>query len=272
MGHNRSIVEADAGGSPCRASKRQRRELPEPAEVVDTTERVREGMKLKRAVWVASRAEDLDLIAELDTLRALQGDHRLVVRDRVGSGRSELLRARFRQVISADRSVKLLAFDQLLEVLASPARDDLFIGVAIDPEDRSVVLFRGSLEPIIVPMSFFGISPARDPSDLPEFEVTEFGQGLRVGDKEASTDAILYAFDEVYRRRKKELRIEQDPTFGGALRRLRILRRLSRSDFEGVSAKEIARIERGEVERPHRKTIELLAQQLDVQPEEITSY
>jgi hypothetical protein len=93
-----------------------------------------------------------------------------------------------------------------------------------------------------------------------------------VGEREASADAVLYAFDADYRRRKKALRVEQDESFGGALRRLRILRGLPRTGFEGVSAKEIARIERSEVGRPHQRTLELLARRLGVGEGDITSY
>jgi len=247
--------------------------MPERAELVDSVALVREGARRKRAVWIASRADDLALFGEFnDRLFELKGDHRLVVRDRVGRGRSEVLRARFRYVVSADHAVKLLPIDQLVEVVSSPERNDLFIGVATDPEDFTVVLFRGSLEPLVVPMSFFGVGRPGAPADLPAFDVVDYGQAVRVGEREASADAVLYAFDADYRRRKKALRVEQDESFGGALRRLRILRGLPRTGFEGVSAKEIARIERGEVGRPHQRTLELLARRLGVGAGDITSY
>jgi transcriptional regulator with XRE-family HTH domain len=40
----------------------------------------------------------------------------------------------------------------------------------------------------------------------------------------------------------------------------------------GVSPKTIARIERGETEKPHGKTLRILAHALAVQPEEIETY
>lgn len=251
---------------------RRRRDLPAGAEVVDTVDRVRERARSRRELWIAPRSGDLALLGESDALLGLKGDHRLVIRDRVGPGRSEVLRAAFRYVVSIDDGVTLLPLDQLVEVMASTEREDLFVGVATDQEDRAVVLVRGTLAPLIVPLSFFGVHPVRAGAHLPRFEVIDFGQAIRFDEREASTDAVLYAFDPDYRRRRKALRMEQDLSFGGALRRLRILRGLSRSDFPGLSAREIARIERGEVERPHRRTLDVLATRLGVRPDQLASY
>jgi transcriptional regulator with XRE-family HTH domain len=54
--------------------------------------------------------------------------------------------------------------------------------------------------------------------------------------------------------------------------RLRKQRRLKRSDFAPVSSKEIARIERNEIDKPHSKTLETIAGRLGVRAEEIDSY
>jgi transcriptional regulator with XRE-family HTH domain len=54
--------------------------------------------------------------------------------------------------------------------------------------------------------------------------------------------------------------------------RLRKQRRTKRSDFAPISSKEIARIERNEVEKPHAKTLGIIAGRLGVRPEEIESY
>lgn len=89
---------------------------------------------------------------------------------------------------------------------------------------------------------------------------------------EASSDAILYEFDAEYRRRAKARLRSQDDSWGGALRRLRLQKGLGRSDFPGVSAKEIARLERGEIERPHARTVERIASVLGVLPGDISSY
>jgi transcriptional regulator with XRE-family HTH domain len=70
----------------------------------------------------------------------------------------------------------------------------------------------------------------------------------------------------------KKRAMERDDSFGGALRRLRLQKGLHRSDFGGITAKEIARIERGEVKRPHPRTAALLAKRLGVPAREIPTY
>jgi transcriptional regulator with XRE-family HTH domain len=50
------------------------------------------------------------------------------------------------------------------------------------------------------------------------------------------------------------------------------VRGLSRADFPGIHEKTIARIERGEVERPHGGTLDAIAKWLGVAPEEIETY
>lgn len=253
--------------------------LPEGTEIVDSPSRVLEaasGMSatadVKRTVWLAGSRHDLELLSEIIS-RNIQpkGDHRLMVTDQVGRGRSEALRVLFDWVIFADNEIRLLPADQLLEVLASPAHDDLLVGLAIDRDDNSLVLYRGSLEPMVVPISFLG-EGAEAALERGDFEVVDLGHAVRFGDREASTDAILYAFDAKYRRRLKAQLVRQDRSFGGALRRLRTLRGLSRHDFDGISAKEIARIERGEIRRPQSRTVGLLARRLGVAPDEIGSF
>jgi hypothetical protein len=261
------------------ATERPRQPLPEGAEVVDSYSRVREAARgrpttreHKGIVWLARTGDDLALLNEIINQNIQpKGNHRLVVTDRVGRGRSEVLRALFDFVIFADSEIRLLPADELLEALSSPARDDLLIGLAIDRDDNSLVLYRGSLEPIVVPVSFFG-EGAETALERGDFEVVDFGHAVRFGDREASTDAILYALDANYRRRRKAQLVRQDRSFGGALRRLRLLRGLSRDDFESVSAKEIARIERGEVKRPQSRTVALIARRLGIAPDEIGSY
>jgi hypothetical protein len=47
---------------------------------------------------------------------------------------------------------------------------------------------------------------------------------------------------------------------------------MRRSDFAPISSKEIARIERNPIERPHARTLDIISERLCVRPEEITSY
>ena len=134
------------------------------------------------------------------------------------------------------------------------------------------MLVRGNLDLVTVPMSAFEPSGGGLAPDFARFEVTDYGQTLRFGDYEASFDAVMYEADGAYRRRLGKKRRAEERSFGAALRRLRLQRRVSRDDFPGITAKTIARIERGEVERPHTGTLETIATRLGVKPEEIETF
>lgn len=103
-------------------------------------------------------------------------------------------------------------------------------------------------------------------------EFSDYGHTVVLGHYEASTDAILYESDPGYRRTLQGKRLEQDRSFGAALRRLRKQRGLRQSDFDALAAKTIARIERNEVEKPHRETLKLIADRLGVEPDDIATY
>jgi hypothetical protein len=224
----------------------------------------------RHALWIAPTASSMQRLAA--ALRgSRKGDQRLLVLGRIEGARRELLHALFRFVVVLEEGVKLLSHDEIAEVLASPHRDDLFIGGAVDAADRVLVLYRGNLESLVVPLAWFA-RPGGPRADADDFEVTDFGQTVRLGPFEAAADAILYEFDPEARRRAKQRSIAKDASFGGALRRLRLQRGLRRTEFDGISAKEIARIERGEVAKPHAETLERLAALLGVKPEEIDTY
>ena len=53
---------------------------------------------------------------------------------------------------------------------------------------------------------------------------------------------------------------------------LRVQKGLGRGDFPGITEKEVARLERGEVKKPHAGTLEALAERLGVAPDEIATY
>jgi Helix-turn-helix domain len=240
-------------------------------EVLRSGSQVREAYERfpRRAFWVASTSNSVRVLASLQGSRV--GDQRLLLLERVEGPRHELLRALFRFVVVLDNGVKLLPPEQIAEVIASPQRDDLFIGGSMGVTDGMLVLYRGSLEPLVVPLSWFKLpkSLRLDPED---FEVTDFGHTIRLGKIEAAADAILYEFDPEARRRAKQRSRENDTSFGGALRRLRLQRGVKRDGFDGISAKEIARIERGEVVSPRAGTLAKLARRLRVKPGEIETF
>jgi Helix-turn-helix domain len=241
--------------------------------VLRSTDEVREAFERhwRHALWIAPAASAMQHLLAGSLRGSRKGDQRLLVLGRIEGARRELLHALFRFVVAVEEGVRLLPPDELAEVLASPNRDDLFIGGSVDAADRVLVLYRGNLESLVVPLAWFA-RPGGPRAEINDFEVTDFGQTVRLGQFEAAADAILYEFDVEARRRAKQRSIEKDASFGGSLRRLRLQRGLRREDFDGISAKEIARIERGEVERPHADTIEKLAARLGVRPEELETY
>ncbi|MGD0899457.1 MAG: helix-turn-helix transcriptional regulator [Thermoguttaceae bacterium] len=158
-----------------------------------------------------------------------------------------------------------------MEVLSSDNRADLFLGGIVNESSGTLTLTRGDLSTLIVPLSMF---PADGPNrpEFGRFELDDYGYTIRFGAFEASAHSVLYRVDPEYRCRANKRRIAEDKGFGPSLRRLRILRRLSRNAFSGISPKTIARIERKETEKPHGKTLDTLAKVLGVAPEDIETY
>jgi hypothetical protein len=237
-------------------------------EVRDAYERF--GTRRRPVVWIVPDESQLAPLAESGEL--LKSNHRLLLLDETTAVRTDLLHLLFRVVVSPGKGVNLLPMEELREVLASDERADLFIAGVVDAAGEVAVLYRGSLAPVVVPFAWF---LRRNPSPRPNFrafQITDYGQSVRFGKYEASTDAILYDHDPDYRRRAKARRLQQDDSLGACIRRLRLTRGVARGDFPGVSDKQIARIERGEISRVRAKTLALIAARLQVDPSEITSY
>ena len=131
---------------------------------------------------------------------------------------------------------------------------------------------RGDIKPVVAPFSIFQESGDATAPDFTRLRLTDYGRTVALGDYEAAADAILYELDPAHRRRLEKQRRQSERTFGASLLRLRRQRRLKRADFAPVSPKEIARIQRDEVGKPHAKTLAIIADRLAVRPEEIGSY
>lgn len=223
------------------------------------------------SLWIAPCRSDIPLFGNI--VGKPRGNHRLLLLEPVLGPSMHHLNATFSRVVSPGDGLKLLPIEEIAEIFASPDCEDSFIGGAVDRENGSVILYRGDLEPITVPLSWFEPGPNSPQPDPDDLEVIDFGQTVRLGDFEAGTDAILYEFDPLFRRRDKERRINTDDSFGGALRRLRLQKGLKQSDFSpAISTKEVGRIERGEVKTLHQKTRGNLADRLGVAPEEIETF
>jgi hypothetical protein len=167
---------------------------------------------------------------------------------------------------------RTLPIDGLAEVLADERRGDLFLGGYADMDNQTLTLVRGDLRRLSVPFSMFPPSGTGDTPDPSRLALTDCGNTVRLGDYEAAADAILYEADPDFRGRLLAKRRAEGRTFGACLRRLRLSRGLRQADFGDVTAKTIARIERGETEAPHGHTLKVIAARLGVEPNEITSY
>jgi DNA-binding Xre family transcriptional regulator len=162
---------------------------------------------------------------------------------------------------------------ELAEVLDAENRADLFIGGFVNKEHESITFWRGNLASLTVPFSALEKSGDGTEPDFDAVSVIDCGQTVKLGSYEAAVDAILYEYDPEFRRAISKRRLQEDRSFGAALRRLRKQRGLRREDFEpDVTAKTVARIEQGKVTRIQKTTLKALAKHLAVAPEEIASF
>jgi DNA-binding XRE family transcriptional regulator len=163
--------------------------------------------------------------------------------------------------------------EELAEVLVLPEdiRKDLFIGGRVIRRNRLIVLVRGDMSTLVVPFSMFSPSPTARPN-FRDFGIGDYGNTLRFGNYESTADVVLWEMDADYRKRTKDKAKQSATGLGPALRRLRIQRGLSQSDFGNISRKTISRVENGEIEKPQKNTLETIARRLNVKPEEIESY
>lgn len=223
----------------------------------------------KDSVWVAHTASDLSALANALVHRS--GDRRLLVLRSLREVAHQLLTTWFRYVVPAKDGISLLRSAELFAVLQSPNRDELLIGGAYHAKEKVLVLYRGSVEPLIVPFSWFKEAPGGARPDPTRFKIVDYGQTVKLGGYEAATGAILYEFDEAYRQKAKKRAVEKDKSLGGSIRRLRLQKGLSRADFS-LPSRTLARIERGEVETPREETLRKIARRLDVSLESLGSY
>jgi hypothetical protein len=214
------------------------------------------------SLWIAQQPDPL--LRVLLPLASRRRGLRLLVLGSANTAKREALHRLFNTVVTKDVDARFLPDNELAEVLAAENHADLFIGGAADEGAGTLVLYRGDLTPLVVPLSMFKARPGSPRPDAGRLEIVDYGQTVRLGDFEASADSILYEQDADYRRKAKARLVEQDDSFGGSLKRLRLQKGLSRSDFGNISAKEVARIERGQIKRPRPPTLRKIAAKLGV--------
>jgi hypothetical protein len=227
----------------------------------------------KHATWVSFSRRFTDILLEkaVGARADLWGSHLIMLAPPRWESIPALV-GLFHPVFGLVEGFQWLPKDELVEALLRDDAADRFVGGSVDARAKALTLLRGNIEAVVAPLSIFAKSGDGTVPDFARLRLTDYGRTVALGAYEASADAILYELDPEYRRRLKKQRRQSERTFGAALTRLRKQRRLRRSDFAPVSPKEIARIERNEVARPHAKTLAVIADRLGVRPEEIASY
>lgn len=227
----------------------------------------------RRVTWISFTRVFTDILLEKAvTIRPdLRGSHLITL----APPRAESIPALvglFHPVFGLVEGFRWLPREELVEAITRDDASERFIGGSIDAKAKTLTLLRGDMETVVAPLAIFRASGDGTTPDFARLRLTDHGRTVALGDYESSADAILYELDPDYRHRLRKLRRRRERTFGAALMRLRKQRRLKRSDFAPVSTKEIARIERNEICKPHARTLEVIADRLGVRPEEIESY
>jgi DNA-binding Xre family transcriptional regulator len=177
----------------------------------------------------------------------------------------------FKNLVVAQEETSL-SVSEMIEVLSSDSPEKYIISVELDRKNETLILVRGNFEKLLAPFSVFHKSGDGTEPDFTKLGVTDHGQTIALGDYEASVESLLYEFDPEFRKQLKKERSKSEKTLGACLRRLRLQKGLKQTDFSGIDEKEIGRIERGEVVKPHESTLAKIASRLGVEPDDILSY
>ena len=226
-----------------------------------------------RVTWISFTRNSTDILLEnaVAAPDGMRGSHLITLMP----ARSESIQALlgfFHPVFGLVQGFQWLPREELVEVIMLDDAADRFIGGSIDPKSKTITLVRGNITALVVPFSLFPKAGDGNAPDFGKLKLRDYGRTIALGEYEAAPDTILYDSDADYRRRLKKQRRQHERTFGSSLLRLRKQRKLKRNDFSPISSKEIGRIERNEIGRPHARTLEVIAKHLGVAPEEIETY
>ena len=186
--------------------------------------------------------------------------------------RRALLDSHFRSVLSPEPQVSMLSAAELQEVLGASHPEDYFVGGVVNRADQTVILYRGTLEPLVVPFDWFLTPASGQTPDFRRLKLLDCGQTVALGKHQTASDAILFEFDEEARKRQKANAVLQDPSLGGSIRRLRLQKGLPRSAFHGINVRTVARIEQGLIRKPRQDTLNQIAKRLRVSSDALASY
>jgi len=226
-----------------------------------------------RVTWISFTRDFTDiLLAKAVSIRADLRDSHLITLTPPRSESIAALVGLFHPVFGLVDGFRWLPKEELVDVITRDDASGRLIGGSVDTKAKTLTLLRGDMTVVVAPFSLFPKSGDGTVPDFAQLALTDYGRTVALGDYEASADAILYELDSDYRRALKQQRRQTEKSFGASLTRLRKQRRLKRSDFAPLSAKEIARLERNEVAKPHAKTLAVIANLLGVKQEEIEDY
>jgi hypothetical protein len=227
----------------------------------------------RRTIWIALDEQATDRFLNVARFVNLHDIGHFLALKAPAAAAIPALQACFDLVVGVGADFQFLSDAELVEVLLAPPDEaqDLFIGGRIDRARSTLSLIRGNLQQVLVPLDLFQPNPTCSP-DPTRFRLSDHGGTICLGEYEASSHSILYEIDPDYRRRHRAKRRAEDRTFGASLGRLRRLKGMSRGDFAPISAKEIARLERDEIAKPHARTVHTIATRLGVTPEEIETF
>jgi hypothetical protein len=226
-----------------------------------------------RVTWISFTRDFTDiLLAKAIDARADLRDSHLITLTPPRSESIAALVGLFHPVFGLVEGFRWLPKGELIEAITRDDASARLIGGSVDFKAKTLTLLRGDMTAVVAPFSLFPKSGDGTVPDFARLGLTDYGRTVALGDYEAAADAILYELDPDYRRALKQQRRQTEKSFGASLTRLRKQRRLKRSDFAPLSAKEIARLERNEVAKPHAKTLTVIADRLGVKWEEIEDY
>ncbi len=158
----------------------------------------REGLPTQ---WLVPDARWLDVVLRIGGGR--RSDQRLLVPAPIDAITTTALHALFTRVVSQPEGGHLLPADELAAVLSDAKPDESFIGGYVHHATAMVVLYRGELSSLVVPLDWFA-NPHTVRADPDDFEIVDWGHGVRLGEFEAGSDAVLYDFVPVVRAKLAE--------------------------------------------------------------------
>lgn len=95
---------------------------------------------------------------------------------------------------------RMIPKEELWEILELPTKNTYFVGINVDQDEKIVILLRGDESVLRVPFSWFEEGAVEKPN-FKDYEVIDYGLTIRFGNYEAAGDAILYDFDEDFRKK-----------------------------------------------------------------------